>query len=414
MKKFLLVAAAAVVSLTVSAQKVAPVANFAQATSTFKLADKTMFKGKQEKRTIAPNQQFKDYSAVREAIANGTAVKSNKMFHAVSQADLYGDYVEDDDNLDFLETCMPVLSAYDFEGKTYVLMENIAASYGTVVAEYDEATSTLDASGAQVCYEDATYGEMLLLSIHEDDDKNIYSDVTFTVGEDGSISLDQYGWYIYMNEGEYEGECWTLGYNTVLNKVNGSTYATLSSNSWNDEMEIPAYVEMVDDMITIHNVDEKGGGVITVFVNEDGTTECPNLQPIASGSETTGDFFWYTVYVDEEGYLNQDEDEANATPGFLRTNGQGEYFLYFGTQTEEQAKEGKYAAAYNVILSTEGYWFGHWCYGYQFNWVNNTTGIANVNANESASNRFFNLAGQQVSKNSKGIVIANGKKYLNK
>lgn len=43
------------------------------------------------------------------------------------------------------------------------------------------------------------------------------------------------------------------------------------------------------------------------------------------------------------------------------------------------------------------------------------TGISNVEASASAkSSILYNLAGQQVSESYKGIVVKNGKKYLNK
>ena len=43
------------------------------------------------------------------------------------------------------------------------------------------------------------------------------------------------------------------------------------------------------------------------------------------------------------------------------------------------------------------------------------TGISNVEASASAkSSTLYNLAGQQVSESYKGIVVKNGKKYLNK
>jgi hypothetical protein len=42
-------------------------------------------------------------------------------------------------------------------------------------------------------------------------------------------------------------------------------------------------------------------------------------------------------------------------------------------------------------------------------------GIANVAATAKAENaRMFNLAGQEVGKNFKGIVVVNGKKFMNK
>lgn len=44
----------------------------------------------------------------------------------------------------------------------------------------------------------------------------------------------------------------------------------------------------------------------------------------------------------------------------------------------------------------------------------NTSGIQNVTAKAANNGRIYNLAGQEVSKNFKGIVVKNGKKYMNK
>ena len=41
-------------------------------------------------------------------------------------------------------------------------------------------------------------------------------------------------------------------------------------------------------------------------------------------------------------------------------------------------------------------------------------GIANVAAAKAQNARMFNLAGQEVGKNFKGIVVVNGKKFMNK
>lgn len=61
---------------------------------------------------------------------------------------------------------------------------------------------------------------------------------------------------------------------------------------------------------------------------------------------------------------------------------------------------------------------------YYFEWINNgttiaingeDTGISEVRANKAAAdNKAYNLAGQQVGKEYKGLIIKNGKKYINK
>ncbi len=61
---------------------------------------------------------------------------------------------------------------------------------------------------------------------------------------------------------------------------------------------------------------------------------------------------------------------------------------------------------------------------YYFEWINNgttiaingeDTGISEVRANKAAAdNKVYNLAGQQVGKDYKGLIIKNGKKFINK
>lgn len=54
-------------------------------------------------------------------------------------------------------------------------------------------------------------------------------------------------------------------------------------------------------------------------------------------------------------------------------------------------------------------------YIYGFELVSGTTGITSINAASTAkADVLYNLAGQQVSKSYKGIVVKNGKKFLNK
>ena len=53
-------------------------------------------------------------------------------------------------------------------------------------------------------------------------------------------------------------------------------------------------------------------------------------------------------------------------------------------------------------------------YGYQFT-PGTDTGISNINASEAANEAAtFNLMGQKVASNAKGLVIKNGKKFINK
>ena len=52
---------------------------------------------------------------------------------------------------------------------------------------------------------------------------------------------------------------------------------------------------------------------------------------------------------------------------------------------------------------------------YGFKFTAGTTGISNINASEAANEgATFNLLGQKVASNAKGLVIKNGKKFINK
>ena len=52
---------------------------------------------------------------------------------------------------------------------------------------------------------------------------------------------------------------------------------------------------------------------------------------------------------------------------------------------------------------------------YGFKFTSGTSGILNINASEAANEgATFNLLGQKVASNAKGLVIKNGKKFINK
>lgn len=422
MKKLLLLVAVAMTAVVANAQFAAQAEMAKVRANQFKVAESVPFLQHKMKCNVAGELKTDRFSAVREAIANGTATPSKRMFKAPSQTSLYGSYIEStmEYGADLYNVGQPALSAYEYEGETYVFIEGLLQGYADVLAEYDEATGTLDASGGQVCYVNEKYGEMLLLSMHEGDDENVYGDVTFTVGDDGNITLDQEGLYVYMNEGEFQGECWTAGLYTMLSRPNGTAGGYFSTNKWDDTNDGPIYVEEMDDQVTIFNFDtaEGNGGAISLFLNEDGTGEVPNLQMVGTGSTTTGDYFFQTVFVDEEGYLNQDPDESHSTPILWGNMKNGDKIVYFGYETEEQIAEGQgmYTPAYNVVMSENNYWWGHWMYALRYQWTPaSTDAITNVAKDVNpAMNKVYNLAGQQVRKDVKGIVISNGKKYLNK
>ena len=76
-----------------------------------------------------------------------------------------------------------------------------------------------------------------------------------------------------------------------------------------------------------------------------------------------------------------------------------------GTVTFNVAKGGTY---YVLAAGTRMGFYG-------FKFTAGTTGISNINASEAANEAAtFNLLGQKVASNAKGLVIKNGKKFINK
>lgn len=85
---------------------------------------------------------------------------------------------------------------------------------------------------------------------------------------------------------------------------------------------------------------------------------------------------------------------------------EGAYYA-FGNLGDATTKTG-YLSLYGTAYGGSG------SYGsYEISWAPSTTGITTVEAAPAAKNdAIYNLAGQRVNANAKGIVIKNGKKYL--
>ena len=73
--------------------------------------------------------------------------------------------------------------------------------------------------------------------------------------------------------------------------------------------------------------------------------------------------------------------------------------------------------AYLSSHATNRFFIPNWginFYGFEFV-AAGTSGISNINASEAANEgATFNLLGQKVASNAKGLVVKNGKKFINK
>lgn len=132
------------------------------------------------------------------------------------------------------------------------------------------------------------------------------------------------------------------------------------------------------------------------------------FEPAEAGTLTVG-----VVLNANKAFYVQDVDGNNVD--FVMKDGEGTTLL-----TENGGKLAEKATGAIVTFSVaKGKKYAVYCAGsklgfYGFKYEIGGTGIKGVNALEVSDNVLYNVAGQRVNANAKGIVIKNGKKYINK
>lgn len=243
------------------------------------------------------------------------------------------------------------------------------------------------------------------------DGQNLDNDkYEMTVNEDGALVPEEAysGWYIYMTEGTYQGKGWDLGVDPEWNRSNGTMTGTRRfGQSGEEEFNLPVFVK-----------DEEGNyGIYNAFINlkmtlevdkAAGTFKITTPQNVAATSQKLQDQgygkYYYIRGTDNNGYF-QDNVPVKGT--------WTENLITFNVP-----QEGDYSGVYQIVTSAaaDG---GRYGYGYFLNVIinygNNPAGIEDVATDASKKdNRIFNLAGQQVGNDYKGIVIQNGVKKIQK
>ena len=147
----------------------------------------------------------------------------------------------------------------------------------------------------------------------------------------------------------------------------------------NTKVYVKGIVSKIDEIsIFIDGDEEHKYGNATYYISDDGT-ETSQLE-VFRGYGLNGDKF-------------TSEDQLKV----------GDQLIVYGELTLYQQKD---KDTQEVISETPEIAMGSQIYS-----TSNTTGIENVTA-KAQNGKMFNLAGQEVSKNFKGIVIINGKKYM--
>lgn len=402
MKKFLLFVAVAMVAMTANAQKVvsmdAPVSKALQV-SPMQAMTSIVYKNN----PIAKNLAKTAEAATIELIDAGT-----------DNAGPEGDEIE--------IVATDAMTLYPTK-EPNVYQAEFGSSQWTVT--FDGETLTIPVLQS---YKDPTYGEFIMLGIVEKED-GLYleeeNDIVYTLNpENGKYECNCIGWYIYMNEGDYEGYCWSRSFYSELMVPNGVENGSLGKSGWS-QYSNPIFVEDLTDEVNIYNF--FGYTKLNILVDEEeGYLLIPMHQPVQGMSDSYDNEvygYWFRllgVGVDDEGYLHVDEDIEYMDAYFMRINDAGDDLEpAANTILTNPTRDGYMGIFSQFDAEGQGYYMG---YLHSLSFTLNEgeykavgTGIKNVNKDEVKGNgKVYNLAGQQISANAKGIVVVNGKKFINK
>lgn len=405
MKKFLLLSCAALATVTANAQ------DYKMSNIDFGKTQSMAMKAI----TPAPQRSNMEITpALKSAVKDMSAIK-NKMAKAPALSNLDGDYIEHylgtGYSQDYTFTQAGSVSTTTQDGKKYVQLV-MANGYATVVGEYDEAAGTITC-GSQYVYEDTKngWGRFVIYGIDSED--KLTEDLSFTVDDNGVITCDQAGFYIHMPEYEDGKYAWTLGYEWVISPVNGVHSFAVNQNNqgWKDITDVPVSVDDAGFFVDVYNF--LSMGYVSMDVNDDCTVSMPVGQPMLPCA-----------------YISQSID----------TSVYGEFFILYGTTSEDGESWGLDLEATDIKGKIEGntlYFeqlfpvltlLDEESAGYSMGWFGGVTisldkdfqiaaGIEDVNntvESKIKNAKTFNIMGQRVNSDAKGLIIRDGKKFLKK
>lgn len=239
----------------------------------------------------------------------------------------------------------------------------------------------------------------------------LQDDFVLSINDDGLLVIDDDkkfdGWFMRIDEGQYAGAL-DFAIRPEFGKANGSMAGLHVLGKDNvTEINIPVYVNDEEGDISVFG--HVGELRIKLTADKDaGTFEMSTEQNVKRTSkkmqdEGYGDF--YHIYgVNSENKWSKDV----TIKGTWADN-----VITFNQDTKEDFS-GVYCIGTNVDAQGSFYWMGYFA-NIVVNYSGSVSGISNVTTDTvKKDNRIFNLAGQQVGKDYKGIVIKNGKKMIQK
>lgn len=399
MKKLLLFACAALTSMTVGAQT--------ELVSITKLA----------------------HNNVKEAvIAEKTSTINNAVATAPALDAIVGNYTETSSDGELI-TCSPATISIDGTNVKMVFANDAVTATGT----YDAATGIINI-GEQDCgsktdsrgtWEFTVRG---LAAINEDAGTlSTTKELSFTVDEDGNIDCNQLGYFIGVKkftalpgtsykDGQYDGATWTWAAEPRFIPCNGVQKGHQNgrnTNGW-EEFSNSVSIEDYEYSVNVYNYCEMG--CLSIDVNEDGTVSIAMGQPMADlGFNTQEDIDNFGKYLCIRG--------VDLKGDGISTNLDKETSV--GTISGNTITITEYTRMTSLISPDQRWYTGNW-YADGMTITLNTGNFKGAQTNgievvkptleERAKNsKTYNLMGQQVNRvTAKGLLIRDGKKYINK
>jgi len=360
---------------------------------------------------IAPTGQFNDMSAVRAS-----------MKKLESQSDLYGDYIEDG-----MKGChstkQAALAGYQYkdeDGTEHEYVEVVMCNGAVdVLGEYDADKATVTVPANQYCYTIdensslySSYGEckfvFLSVTFSAEGTPKAFDDADFVfdINDDGSLTMQNEGYYIYIDGGNYDKKYYSYGSDIWLYPVNShQTYNRYASKKW-QEYESNTYVEDYETSVSVYNF--VGYGMIDIYINDDLSVSMATGQPLLKN--TSGDTSVYGEYINlvgcdiSTGKVLTDYD-VTEIPGTLSGNTisfDGQYFTGV-TLTDESEKAYTIGTFKKYVLTLDT---GNFL-------ADGIKQVSGTREEQIRNTRTYNLMGQQVDRDTaKGLLIRGGKKYI--
>lgn len=343
-----------------------------------------------------------------------------------------------------------------------VKLTDFTMAGGVAYGEYDESTNSIFIP-VQTIYNHSSYGRIVLSGLVLDKDGSPYTygeELTLLFDTDGSVTLDEGDfsekiaedptlegiyiggfWNFMPDDLNSNGNpyCWNRGLDTeffAANSVIEVNETHVGSSGWSD-WEWQGYYACVEDWgneLVVHNFIGR-----PVSITVDGTS-----YKIAAGQEFD-DYDYEDPYGRIRLWRYDNDAQALTSEGFITgrayKNTEGQGLQFYETEYKEAwtDTEGVEHEAGNYYIVDRSQWFylrsnpdtdglGYWAGEYRYmnisvpasitltlNDGSNGTGINGVkDFTQTTSNKTYNVMGQEVNANVKGVVIRDGKKFVNK